>query len=91
MRALVAVSFSGRNSVILRHWPESTNPESPWGCEFEAVGSERPEDLGLVTPKESGLWIWEGNLYYCGPNAEGVCDDGPEWRGNWRRKGEVGS
>lgn len=98
MRALVAIALPAlrHEAVILSVWPpipedETTSLSSsvnPWEAEYEAVGSYRPVDLGLQTPKEAGFWMWEGKLYYPGPDCEGVYDSGPEWRSAWRKATE---
>jgi hypothetical protein len=85
LRALVAVS-SVKDAIVLQTWPEPCGPEDPWGCELEAVGSLRLDELGLGFPPvpTHGFWMWEGHLWYPGPNAEGVCEDSPSWHGTWR-------
>lgn len=87
MRALVAVyaEADGTDSCLLEVWPPAKGPDDPWGCEFEAIGDRCLDNLGLKYPKSTGLWVWEGSIYYPGPNYEGICDDGPVWQGNWRR------
>lgn len=91
MKAIVAVSLSGMTAITLRVWPAADDQKSPWWHEFEAVGgSDYLDDLGLQSyPKEAGLWVWEGYIYYCGVNCEGIYDNGPEWNGSWRRATDV--
>jgi hypothetical protein len=82
MKALVAVGI-GDCAVFLQVFPSEELEHSPWRTEF-GCGSTYPDDV-MPRPKEEGLWIWEGILWYPGPNLEGVVDDGPDWRGTWRR------
>lgn len=91
MRALAAVFIDENHNeaVLLEVWPPAKSPEDPWGCEFEAAGCRHLDELGMGWPPATGLWVWEGNLYYPNPDYVGICDDGPEWRGRWRRAGAL--
>ena len=86
MKALVAafIDDNHKEAVIMEVCPPAESPADPWGCEFEAAGCRHLDDLGLSFPPSTGIWVWEGSVFYPGPNYEGICDDGPEWQGCWR-------
>lgn len=87
LKCLVAVSVIGvwHSANILYVWPpipphskaDPMEASPAWTLEYECVGNLNPEDLGLSTPKEPGLWIWEGKLIFL--------EDDKVYKGAWRK------
>jgi hypothetical protein len=86
VKALVAayIDENHREATLLKVWPEAKSPEDPWGREFEVAGCRHLDELGLSYPKATGLWVWEGHIFYPSLPYAGIWNDGPDWRGEWR-------
>jgi hypothetical protein len=95
MKALVACCQRYTNdwskAVILARWTDEILDKEydidAWDQQYEEVGSNEPEDLGMLCPTEkyANIYYWEGTLFY--PD-NGTAFDGDacssEWHGKWR-------